>query len=52
MPQMMPLSWLTLYLFFSMLLLLFNFMNYYSHIPQSLTSTKKNINISILTWKW
>nr|AVN67509.1 ATP synthase F0 subunit 8 [Pycnoscelus femapterus] len=28
MPQMMPLSWLTLYMFFIMMLMLFSFMIY------------------------
>nr|AVN68156.1 ATP synthase F0 subunit 8 [Ectoneura hanitschi] len=38
MPQMMPLSWLLLFMFFSFVFLLFSFMNYYSMI--------------ILPWKW
>nr|AVN67604.1 ATP synthase F0 subunit 8 [Asiablatta kyotensis] len=42
MPQMMPLSWLLLYLFFCLMQLLFNFMNYYSHIPNPETSKNKN----------
>nr|AVN68087.1 ATP synthase F0 subunit 8 [Blattella lituricollis]WGO58214.1 ATP synthase F0 subunit 8 [Blattella foliolata] len=52
MPQMMPLSWLTLYLFFSSMLLIFAFMNYYSYIPQPSSTFKKNINIKIMNWKW
>nr|YP_010946404.1 ATP synthase F0 subunit 8 [Haplosymploce aurantiaca]WGO57122.1 ATP synthase F0 subunit 8 [Haplosymploce aurantiaca] len=52
MPQMMPLSWLLLYLFFCIMLLLFNFLNYYSIIHQPTTSTKKTINIKSLNWKW
>nr|WGO57928.1 ATP synthase F0 subunit 8 [Episymploce sundaica] len=52
MPQMMPLSWLSLYVFFSLMLLMFTFMNYYSHIPQPSSSTKKNINIKSMNWKW
>nr|WGO58123.1 ATP synthase F0 subunit 8 [Centrocolumna evidens] len=52
MPQMMPLSWLSLYIFFCLMLMMFTFMNYYSHVPQSLTTTKKNIIIKTLNWKW
>nr|WGO58084.1 ATP synthase F0 subunit 8 [Rhabdoblatta orlovi] len=51
MPQMMPLSWLTLYLFFIMMLLIFSFINYYSFIPQPL-SLKKNTSSKTLNWKW
>nr|AVN67897.1 ATP synthase F0 subunit 8 [Epilampra maya] len=52
MPQMMPLSWLTLYLFFISMLFMFAFMNYYSniHLPSQLL--KKNIKIKTLNWKW
>nr|YP_010946521.1 ATP synthase F0 subunit 8 [Pseudothyrsocera sinensis]WGO57239.1 ATP synthase F0 subunit 8 [Pseudothyrsocera sinensis] len=52
MPQMMPLSWLSLYIFFSLMLLMFAFMNYYSHIPKPNSSEKKNINIKMMNWKW
>nr|AVN67809.1 ATP synthase F0 subunit 8 [Ischnoptera bilunata] len=52
MPQMMPLSWLILYMFFIMLLLLFNFINYYSLIPYPSESTQKKITIKNLNWKW
>nr|AVN67939.1 ATP synthase F0 subunit 8 [Parcoblatta uhleriana] len=52
MPQMMPLSWLSLYIFFCLMLMLFNFMNYYSHVPTSETSKKKKINIKNINWKW
>nr|WGO58071.1 ATP synthase F0 subunit 8 [Rhabdoblatta omei] len=51
MPQMMPLSWLTLYLFFIMMLLIFSFINYYSFIPQSFSSSK-NMSSKTLSWKW
>nr|WGO58136.1 ATP synthase F0 subunit 8 [Symploce tubercularis] len=52
MPQMMPLSWLSLYMFFSLMLLMFNFINYYSHIPYPSLSNKKVINIKTFNWKW
>nr|WGO58006.1 ATP synthase F0 subunit 8 [Rhabdoblatta densimaculata] len=51
MPQMMPLSWLTLYLFFILMLLVFSFINYYSFIP-SPTSEKKLLSTNSMNWKW
>nr|AVN67690.1 ATP synthase F0 subunit 8 [Blatta orientalis] len=52
MPQMMPLSWLLLYVFFFIMFMLFNFMNYFSHIPMKSLMEKKMINIKIMNWKW
>nr|AVN67298.1 ATP synthase F0 subunit 8 [Blaberus sp. B007] len=51
MPQMMPLSWLTLYMYFIIMLLLFSFINYFSiiHYPSIL---KKSISIKSMYWKW
>nr|WGO58045.1 ATP synthase F0 subunit 8 [Rhabdoblatta incisa] len=51
MPQMMPLSWLTLYLFFIIMLMIFSFINYYSFIPQPFSS-KKSTSSNSLNWKW
>nr|AVN67410.1 ATP synthase F0 subunit 8 [Eublaberus distanti] len=51
MPQMMPLSWLTLYLFFILMLLLFSFINYFSLIHTPLLF-KNKIMIKSLSWKW
>nr|AWN56315.1 ATP synthase F0 subunit 8 [Nephaspis sp. DPP-2018] len=51
MPQMMPLNWLSLTIFFLMIFLLVNMMNYYNFFnkPMFLSSNKilKNYN-----WKW
>nr|YP_010620957.1 ATP synthase F0 subunit 8 [Hebardina concinna]WAX39301.1 ATP synthase F0 subunit 8 [Hebardina concinna] len=52
MPQMMPLSWLMLFIFFSSLFLMFNFMNYFSYIPIKLSTEKKNITMKMMNWKW
>nr|AYW52340.1 ATP synthase F0 subunit 8 [Entiminae sp. ACP-2013] len=51
MPQMAPINWLTLYIFFMMIFLIFIILNYYSfnYIPK-ITKMKKN-NIK-LNWKW
>nr|ALO76323.1 ATP synthase F0 subunit 8 [Brachynopus latus] len=51
MPQMMPLNWLMMFIFFTMTFLIFNSLNYFSfkYLP-------KNINLTIkkktLNWKW
>nr|YP_009479338.1 ATP synthase F0 subunit 8 [Sabethes belisarioi]AVV61074.1 ATP synthase F0 subunit 8 [Sabethes belisarioi] len=53
MPQMAPISWLTLFLIFSITLILFNTKIYYCNIiplpqlSQSLTFKKNYLN-----WKW
>nr|YP_010321741.1 ATP synthase F0 subunit 8 [Asiagomphus coreanus]UKO32835.1 ATP synthase F0 subunit 8 [Asiagomphus coreanus] len=53
MPQMAPMSWLLLFLFFTMMLIMFNTMNYYLFIPKiesrKTSATSKILNMS---WKW
>nr|AVN67572.1 ATP synthase F0 subunit 8 [Schultesia lampyridiformis] len=51
MPQMMPLSWLSLYMFFISILMLFVFMNYYSFIPTPDHKSKK-LSQNLINWKW
>nr|AVN67380.1 ATP synthase F0 subunit 8 [Elliptorhina chopardi] len=51
MPQMMPLSWFILFLFFILMLLIFSFINYYSFIPQPSLSSK-NLSPITMNWKW
>nr|YP_010166754.1 ATP synthase F0 subunit 8 [Rhithrodytes bimaculatus]QRV62858.1 ATP synthase F0 subunit 8 [Rhithrodytes bimaculatus] len=52
MPQMAPMNWLVLYILFSLIFLIFNFMNYYSFLIMS-KYHKKNFYIkNILNWKW
>nr|YP_003162723.1 ATP synthase F0 subunit 8 [Neopanorpa pulchra]ACH87048.1 ATP synthase F0 subunit 8 [Neopanorpa pulchra]AFU51391.1 ATP synthase F0 subunit 8 [Neopanorpa pulchra] len=53
MPQMAPINWLSLFIMFSIILLLFNMMNYYSFTPK-LPNSKETSNISFksLNWKW
>nr|URX53257.1 ATP synthase F0 subunit 8 [Glyptotermes perparvus] len=52
MPQMMPLSWLTLFIMFSTTLILFATMNYYMHTPKTQTTKYTEIKTKILNWKW
>nr|YP_010254107.1 ATP synthase F0 subunit 8 [Scaphidium formosanum]QTZ18648.1 ATP synthase F0 subunit 8 [Scaphidium formosanum] len=51
MPQMMPLNWMTLFLFFTLVFLIFNSQNYFLfyYSPTSKTSTKSSNSIN---WKW
>nr|URX52705.1 ATP synthase F0 subunit 8 [Cryptotermes sp. 1 AB-2022a]URX52731.1 ATP synthase F0 subunit 8 [Cryptotermes sp. 1 AB-2022a] len=52
MPQMMPLSWLSLFIMFSATLILFSTLNYYAMIIKTSTTEKKEITNKILNWKW
>nr|AVN68314.1 ATP synthase F0 subunit 8 [Ectobiidae sp. Z140] len=52
MPQMMPLSWLSLYIFFSTTLLLFTLMNYYNYIPLPQSSKMYTKKVKMINWKW
>nr|YP_009627347.1 ATP synthase F0 subunit 8 [Aristobia reticulator]QCC70797.1 ATP synthase subunit 8 [Aristobia reticulator] len=51
MPQMAPISWLILYLFFFMIFIIFNIINYYSlnYNIKSSKNTKSSLNYN---WKW
>nr|APX39995.1 ATP synthase F0 subunit 8 [Cryptocephalus obliteratifer] len=51
MPQMAPMNWLTLFIMFSMYVLVFSSMNYFFFMKTPLkTSTKIKININ--NWLW
>nr|AVE15553.1 ATP synthase F0 subunit 8 [Odontomantis sp. JZ-2017] len=52
MPQMMPLNWLMLFMFFSILMILFNVMNYYMSINKSYLISPIKSKIKTLNWKW
>nr|QGX06398.1 ATP synthase F0 subunit 8 [Microperla geei] len=52
MPQMAPISWLLLFIMFSIIFLTFNCMNYFSFLPQAPQTTKKSISQTSLNWKW
>nr|YP_010946378.1 ATP synthase F0 subunit 8 [Balta jinlinorum]WGO57096.1 ATP synthase F0 subunit 8 [Balta jinlinorum] len=53
MPQMMPMSWLSLYIMFLLIFMLFNITNYYINIKvkenKLMKSTTKNKSMN---WKW
>nr|WEV93765.1 ATP synthase F0 subunit 8 [Dociostaurus tartarus] len=53
MPQMSPLMWFSLFIMFSITLILFNQMNFFSYKPNVIKSVKKSmIKSKNLIWKW
>nr|QDA21688.1 ATP synthase F0 subunit 8 [Orthetrum sabina] len=53
MPQMAPMSWILLFLFFSAMLLTINIMNYYILMPSMKSFNKvENLNVKSNNWKW
>nr|YP_009646724.1 ATP synthase F0 subunit 8 [Gonioctena intermedia]APM86019.1 ATP synthase F0 subunit 8 [Gonioctena intermedia]AVX29544.1 ATP synthase F0 subunit 8 [Gonioctena intermedia]AVX29557.1 ATP synthase F0 subunit 8 [Gonioctena intermedia] len=51
MPQMMPLNWLTLFLYFTIIFCVFNIINYYMFLyPIKISSTQKTT--MKFNWKW
>nr|YP_009327181.1 ATP synthase F0 subunit 8 [Orthetrum testaceum]ANX10005.1 ATP synthase F0 subunit 8 [Orthetrum testaceum] len=53
MPQMAPMSWLMLFMFFSIMLLMINMLNYYLFNPKfNIKKSSKNILLKSQNWKW
>nr|UFZ13846.1 ATP synthase F0 subunit 8 [Neochauliodes fraternus] len=52
MPQMAPLNWLILFIFFIILFIMFNIMNYFMISPTPDSSSSQNLKNFPLTWKW
>nr|UFZ13794.1 ATP synthase F0 subunit 8 [Anachauliodes laboissierei] len=52
MPQMAPLSWILLFLFFTIMFIIFNMMNYYIYSPKNLDSNLNKLNKFTNNWKW
>nr|WEL32852.1 ATP synthase F0 subunit 8 [Sinomastax longicornea] len=52
MPQMSPLMWLTLFILFSILMIMFNIFNYFLFMNKPTTLLmKKDLN-KVMYWKW
>nr|YP_010443326.1 ATP synthase F0 subunit 8 [Coenochilus striatus]UTE83854.1 ATP synthase F0 subunit 8 [Coenochilus striatus] len=51
MPQMSPLSWLLMFIIFSITFILFNVLNYYCFLYPVKTSSQKK-TIKKINWKW
>nr|YP_010166676.1 ATP synthase F0 subunit 8 [Mystonectes coelamboides]QRV62767.1 ATP synthase F0 subunit 8 [Mystonectes coelamboides] len=52
MPQMAPMNWLILYMFFSAIFILFNFLNYYMFLINNKNNTLNKLNMKTMYWKW
>nr|AXS65553.1 ATP synthase F0 subunit 8 [Curculionoidea sp. 23 KM-2017] len=52
MPQMSPLSWLNLFMFFFMVFFMFNIMIFFSFNYKPIKSSNQNIVTKKLNWKW
>nr|QEL51234.1 ATP synthase F0 subunit 8 [Pterostichus oblongopunctatus] len=53
MPQMAPMNWLFLYILFTIIFLMFNFINYYMFLIKNTSIMQKQNSIKIfLNWKW
>nr|YP_006504042.1 ATP synthase F0 subunit 8 [Cryptocercus relictus]AFM92542.1 ATP synthase F0 subunit 8 [Cryptocercus relictus] len=52
MPQMMPMSWTILFMFFSTTFMMFNLMNYFMYNPTKKKEMTKKIKTMEKIWKW
>nr|UYI30615.1 ATP synthase F0 subunit 8 [Aquatica sp. a XF-2022] len=51
MPQMAPLSWLNLFIYFAIVFIMFNTMNYFSLLYKNNNSEQK-MKKKMISWKW
>nr|YP_010895096.1 ATP synthase F0 subunit 8 [Dorylomorpha alaskensis]WJW73622.1 ATP synthase F0 subunit 8 [Dorylomorpha alaskensis] len=53
MPQMAPISWLSLFIIFSISFMMFNIFNYYNFMPILIKSkTQMSKTQNSMNWKW
>nr|YP_009050544.1 ATP synthase F0 subunit 8 [Dysmicohermes ingens]AIG24333.1 ATP synthase F0 subunit 8 [Dysmicohermes ingens] len=52
MPQMAPINWLMLFMFFSLMLIFFNILNYFIINPMPINEFNKSIFSQTMNWKW
>nr|YP_009995522.1 ATP synthase F0 subunit 8 [Ferdinandea cuprea]QNQ07363.1 ATP synthase F0 subunit 8 [Ferdinandea cuprea] len=53
MPQMSPISWLSLFILFLLIFILFNMMNYFIYLPSTIKSKNLDtLNTTSMNWKW
>nr|AVN68345.1 ATP synthase F0 subunit 8 [Euphyllodromia sp. Z257] len=52
MPQMMPMSWLMLFIYFSILIIMFNYLNYYIQIKYPSKTIFNMKLMKVMKWKW
>nr|YP_009389825.1 ATP synthase F0 subunit 8 [Pternoscirta caliginosa]ANJ44391.1 ATP synthase F0 subunit 8 [Pternoscirta caliginosa] len=52
MPQMSPMMWFSLFILFSIVLILFNQMNFFSYKPNKTEMMPNQMKIENINWKW
>nr|WKU83852.1 ATP synthase F0 subunit 8 [Ceriana willistoni] len=54
MPQMAPISWLSLFILFTFIYILFNVMNYFIYLPPTPKKSQQlnKIDVIPMNWKW
>nr|YP_010117769.1 ATP synthase F0 subunit 8 [Diplonevra funebris]QPN53542.1 ATP synthase F0 subunit 8 [Diplonevra funebris] len=52
MPQMAPISWLLLFIIFSITFIMINILNYFNFIYKSEESLSTKISAKSMNWKW
>nr|YP_010703574.1 ATP synthase F0 subunit 8 [Bryodema qilianshanense]WCO86708.1 ATP synthase F0 subunit 8 [Bryodema qilianshanense] len=52
MPQMSPMMWFSLFIMFSITMIMFNQMNFFSYKPVKIKSIKKTMLKNNMNWKW
>nr|ANJ70260.1 ATP synthase F0 subunit 8 [Hydroporus discretus] len=52
MPQMAPMNWLILYIFFSLTFIMFNFLNYYLFLINKKNNNTNKLLKKSFNWKW
>nr|YP_010546141.1 ATP synthase F0 subunit 8 [Calomera brevipilosa]UYK51607.1 ATP synthase F0 subunit 8 [Calomera brevipilosa] len=52
MPQMAPMNWIILYIMFSVIFILVNFLNYYIYSIKSPSKKLNKFMFKSINWKW
>nr|YP_009514135.1 ATP synthase F0 subunit 8 [Palaemon capensis]AXY96093.1 ATP synthase F0 subunit 8 [Palaemon capensis] len=52
MPQMAPLLWLNLYVFFILIFISFIILNYFIKLPPKTSASSKPAQVTSILWKW
>nr|YP_009918990.1 ATP synthase F0 subunit 8 [Elodes minuta]YP_010385129.1 ATP synthase F0 subunit 8 [Elodes marginata]ARH53847.1 ATP synthase F0 subunit 8 [Elodes minuta]QMP96570.1 ATP synthase F0 subunit 8 [Elodes minuta]UPL65139.1 ATP synthase F0 subunit 8 [Elodes marginata] len=52
MPQMAPMNWLTLFIMFTIIFIMFNSLNYFTYLKTTPKTNNKTLLSKTLNWKW
>nr|AVE15675.1 ATP synthase F0 subunit 8 [Haania sp. JZ-2017] len=52
MPQMMPLNWMSMFILFTLLIMMFNMLNYFVLINKMKKKMLIKTNNNTMIWKW